>query len=162
MGLGQKQNGFLLSKKHDKYVTQVDHPFDQKTANSHKHRNPKGYSKDPENQLMSPKDVRRSGGLAYFIEIEEKSRDIQVESVEKGMSSLIVTDCEGKNQPRRPTCPPGFSDIPQVLINNIDSDQDKTSNDQPKIPTVVEGLQDIIENWRGEYAMGSVGQYSWF
>ena len=69
---------------------------------------------------------------------------------------------EEKNQPRRPTCPPGFSDIPQVLINNIDSDQDKTSNDQPKIPTVVEGLQDIIENWRGEYAMGSVGQYSWF
>ena len=193
MGLGQKQSVFLPSKKHDQYVTEGDHPTAQKTVISHKHRNPKGHSKDLENFMKD-----------QVIEIEEKSRVILVEHVEKGMSSLIITDCGEKNQPqrttcppgfldlppllssliitdteqdqeknqrRRPTCPPGFSDIPRALINNIDCDQDKARNnieveseakDQAKIPSIVEGLQDIIGNWRGEYAMGSVGQYTWF
>ena len=103
-------------------------------------------------------------------------------NVEKGMASLIITDTE-QNQ-----CPPGFSDIPQALIDNIDCDGDKARNNIevvseargiapwgaggiPRIsypptdleaPTVVVGLQNIIENWRGEYAMGHVGQYTWF
>ena len=107
------------------------------------------------------------------------------------MASLIITDTEQgqeKNQYRRPTCPPGFSDIPQALINNIDCNGDKARPNievvseasgiapwgiggTPRIsypptaleaPTVVAGLQNIIENWRGEYAMGHVGQYTWF
>ena len=212
--MGQKRSGFTLSKKHDKYVTEIDHPVAQKTVNYQKHRNPKGHSKDPENQLTSPKDVRCSRDLGYFMkdQVIEKSNDILEECVEKGMSSLIITDCGEKNQPRRPTCPPGFSDlppllsynvekgmsslivtdteqdqeknlrgrptcpsefsdIPQALINNIDCHRDKARNsievvseaeDQAKITAIVEGLQDIIHNWRGEYAMGSVGQYSWF
>ena len=232
--IGQKRrNGFRLSKKEDKYVTEVDHPVAQKTENTHKRRNPKGHSKDLENQQMSPKDVRCIQGLAYFVnnkvdDTEEKSSNILDESVEieiitnceqyqektqrrrptcppgfsdspplpsynleKGMASLIITDTEQdqeKKQCRRPTCPPGFSDIPQALMNNIDCDGDKARNNievvpeasgivpwgiggTPRIsypptaleaPTVVAGLQNIIENWRGEYAMGHVGQYTWF
>ena len=233
--MGQKRNGFRLSKKEDKYVTEVDHPVAQKTENSHKRRNPKGHSKDLEIRQTSPKDVRCIEAYSMkdqFDEIAEKSSDILDEGVEKGVSSLIITDFEQyqektqcrrptcppgfsdlppllsynvekgmasliitdckqdqeKKQCRRPTCPPGFSDIPQALINNIDCNGDKArpnievvseardiapwgAGGTPRIsypptaleaPTVVAGLQNIIENWRGEYAMGHVGQYTWF
>ena len=235
MGKGsEERNGFSLSKKYDKYVTEIDHPVAKKTENSHKGRNPKSHSKDPEKKQTSPTDVRRSRGLAYFLndqvdEIEGKSSDILEENVkkgmsslimkqgkkqhqrstcppgfsglppllsynvERGMSSLIITDCEQDQEKRqRPTCPPGFSDIPRALINNIDCDGDKARNnvkvvfeargiipggaggtsrfsdlpttleaeEQSKVPTIVAGLQDIIDNWSGEYAMS--GQYNWF
>ena len=233
MGKGSKdRSGLSLSKKYDKYFTEVDHPIAKKTENSHKHRNPKVHSKDPENQQMSPNDVRRSPELGDFMkdqvdEIEEKSSDILEENtsfliikqekkqrkrptcppgfsdlppllsynMEKGMISLNITDCEQdqeKPHHRRPTCLPGFSDIPQALMNNIDCDGDKARNnvkvvsegrgiipggaggtfrfsdlpttlegeEQSKVPTIVAGLQDIIDNWSGEYAMS--GQYNWF
>ena len=234
--MGQKRNGFRLSKKEDKYVTEVDHPVAQKTENSHKRRNNKGHSKDLEIRQTSPKDVRCIEAYSMkdqFDEIiAEKSSDILDEGVEKRVPSLIITDCEQyqeKTQRRRPTCPPGFSDlppllsynvekgvssltiaeteqdqeinqhrlptcppgftdIPRALINNIDCDGDKARNNTEVVseargivpwgiggtprfsypptameaPTVVAGLQNIIENWRGEYAMGHVGKYSWF
>ena len=218
--MGHKRNGFRLSKKENKYVTEVDHPVAQKTENSHKRQNHKGHSKDLEIRQTSPKDVRCIEAYSMKDQFdgeiaEKKSSDILDEGVEKRVPSLIITDCEQyqeKTQRRRPTCPPGFSDlppllsynvekgmsslivtdteqdqeknlrgrptcpsefsdIPQALINNIDCHRDKARNnievvseaeDQAKIPSIVEGLQDIIENWRGEYAMGSEGRYSWF
>ena len=113
--MGQKRSGFSQSKKYDKYVTEVDHPVAQKTENSHKRRNPKGHSKDLENQKTSPKDVRCIRGLAYFmkdqvIEIKEKSRDILEESEHD----------QEKTQRRRPTCPPGFSDLPPLPSYNVE------------------------------------------
>ena len=199
--MGHKRKGFRLSKKEDKYVTEVDHPVAQKTENSHKHRNPKGQSEDLEIQQTSPKSLI----ITDFLQYQEKkqrrrptcppgfsdSPPLLSYNVEKGMASLIITDTEQgqeKNQHRRPTCPPGFSDIQRALINNIDYDGDKARNNievvpeasgivplgiggTPRIsypptaleaPTVVAGLQNIIENWRGEYAMGHVGQYTWF
>ena len=201
MGLGQKQSGFLVSKKHDNYVTEVDHPTAQKTVISHKHRNPKGQSEDLEIQQTSPKSLI----ITDFLQYQEKNQrrrptcppgfsdspPLLSYNVEKGMSSLIITDTEQdqeKNQCRRPTCPPGFSDIPRDLIDNIDCNGDKArpnievvpkargiapwgAGGTPRIsypptaleaPNVVAGLQNIIENWRGEYAMGHVGQYTWF
>ena len=153
--MGQKRSGFSLPKKHDKFVTEVDHPVTQKTVKSLKHRNPKGHSKDPENQLISPTDVRCSRELAYFIkdqviEIEEKSRDILEKIVVKGMSSLVITDCEEKNERRHPTCPPGFSDLPPLLSYNVEkgmsslivtnTEQDQEKN-QRRHPTCPPGFQ---------------------
>ena len=228
--------GLSQPKKNGKYDIEVDFPVAQKVEISQKRRKKLSKARQ-KNQPIPPKDVRCSRRLTYFMkaqteEIEEKSSDILDEGMEKGMSSLTITDCEQdqektqclgptcppgfsdlpplpsynvekgmasliitdteqgqeKNQHRRPTCPPGFSDIQRALINNIDYDGDKARNNievvpeasgivpwgiggTPRIsypptaleaPTVVAGLQNIIENWRGEYAMGHVGQYTWF
>ena len=118
--------GFSQFKKNDKYVIEVDFPVAQKLEISQKRRNKLSKAR-PKNQLMPPKDVRCSRGLAYFMkaqteEIEEKSRDILDESMEKEMSSLIIADCEQdqeKNQCRSPTCPPGFSDLPPLPPYNV-------------------------------------------
>ena len=156
--MGQKRNGFRLSKKEDKYVTEVDHPVAQKTENSHKRRNPKGHSKDLEIRQTSPKDVRCIEAYSMkdqFDEIAEKSSDILDEGVEKGVSSLIITDFEQyqeKTQCRRPTCPPGFSDLPPLLSYNVekgmasliitDCKQDQEKN-QCRGPTCPPGFSDL-------------------
>ena len=47
-------------------------------------------------------------------------REILEENLEKELSSLTISDCEQdqeKTQGQRPTCPPGFSDIPQAQKN---------------------------------------------
>jgi hypothetical protein len=76
-------------------------------------------------------------------------REILEENLEKEISSLIISDCEQdqeKTQDRHPTCPPGFSDIPRAQKNNIEEEE------KVKLPTIVEGLQNIIGNWGREYS----------
>ena len=86
-------------------------------------------------------------------------------NVGKGMSSLIVNDCEKdergqeKNQRQGPTCPPGFSDVPLLPAyntrarNNIE-DVSEVEDDQAEMPASVKVFQDIIDNWGREYGMG--------
>ena len=70
MGKGSKdRSGLSLSKKYDKYITEVDHPITKKTENSHKHRNPKGQSEDLEIQQTSPKSLI----ITDFLQYQEKS-----------------------------------------------------------------------------------------
>ena len=151
--------GFSQFKKNDKYVIEVDFPVAQKVEISQKRRNKLSKAR-PKNQLMPPKDVRCSRGLAYFMkdkteEIKEKSRDILDEGMEKEMSSLIIADCEQdqeKNHRRGPTCPPGFSDLPPLPSYNvgkgmssliiIDCEQDQEKN-QHRGPTCPPGFSDL-------------------
>ena len=49
-------------------------------------------------------------------------REILEENLEKELSSLTISDCEQdqeKTQGQRPTCPPGFSDIPRAQKNKF-------------------------------------------
>ena len=118
--------GLSQPKKNGKYDIEVDFPVAQKVELSQKRRKKLSKARQ-KNQLMPPKDVRCSRGLAYFMrdqteEIEEKSSDILDESMEKGMSSLTITHCEQdkeKTQRLGPICPPGFSDLPPLPSNNV-------------------------------------------
>ena len=53
-------------------------------------------------------------------------REILEENLEKELSSLIISDCEQdqeKTQGQRPTCPPGFSDIPRAQKNKFEEEE---------------------------------------
>ena len=119
--------GLSQPKKNGKYDIEVDFPVAQKVELSQKRRKKLSKARQ-KNQLMPPKDVRCSRGLAYFMkakveEIEEKSSHILDESMEKGISSLNITDCkqdQEKTQGQGPTCPPGFSDLPPLPSYNVE------------------------------------------
>ena len=202
--------GLSQPKKNGKYDIEVDFPVAQKVEISQKRRKKLSKARQ-KNQLMPPKDVRCSRGLAYFMkaqteEIEEKSSDILYESMEKGMSSLTIIDFEQdqeKKQRRDPTCPPGFSDLPplpsynvekgmsSLIVNDCEKDErgqeknkrrgptcppgfsdgpplpaydtrarnniedvSEVEGDQVKMPASVKVFQDIIDNWGREYDVG--------
>ena len=53
--------------------------------------------------------------------LEEESKDILEENVEKGIASLTITDCEqdqAKTQGRGPTCPSELSEFPPLPAYN--------------------------------------------
>ena len=63
-------------------------------------------------------------------EMQEKSRNILDENVEKGISSLTIANYDQeKNQDQGPTCPSGFSDFPPRAKTN---EMDEKSRDIPE------------------------------